>query len=958
MAKEQDLLIKIKADTSKAVSEIKDLSKSIKTIGTESDKVAKQATKIETVSKGYSGLGKTLTGVVAGFGALGVAVKAVEFAKMASEAEQSADAFNRIFEDMGLDAEAEFNKIKEASFGLIPDQAIQQSAVVATSLGVPVTKLAELMEIARAKSREMGTDVKSAFNDLAVGIGRGSPMILDNLGLVIKLEEANKKWATANNTVVSAMTKTQKQLALTNAVIEAGQSSVERFADAGLSANEKFQQMNATLDNLKVELGKGLLTVMVDLAEQTNDWVKTLDPEQLEAFGKGIASVGQGLIGILKTVGLLNDAVLPDWLFGDGATFLGKIAEGWQIIGEAVDVAGAEFDAMFNATDIADQQAEKIASLSRAVKEFADNKEALAGLKDQLEATWKANDKLIQSWSESGTDLYNEDLKRLYAQQEQIEEQLSRIAQVEAYEKVAESAKDAENATQQLAEATADYTEENIRTVGEFYKERLTTSKKTLSGLLAQEKALTKSIEKAHQDLAKELQDIADERFDSNLDITDEIRDAQQEALTVYEQFADKQREAEEKLQLAKTALINGQLEHYKTYVEQYKTLALETADSEITVAGVVKKTAGETATAKIAILNNIKSLEDDYFNQRTQNAQNAHDLAVAQAEAELQGVQATIEAMKLMIDLMKTFVEATTGKTLELDTTQLDGAVAKLEASNTLVESLTRRQGIIALDSTQVDTARAKVEQITQATINGITLTIDANTTPADFDIKKLITKVDGDEITLEVNPEWEEAEKELERAFDDTEKEPIEKTVEVDTSTADGQVDAFKARAEEPTTHVINVNNTAVTQAVAINRQPTSSTHTIYIREVRTRAEGGVMPQKLAVGGTFRGSGRVAGYDATDSDGVNAFLTGGEFVLKRKAVDLYGVNFLNALNSMKIPKPKGYANGGLVSSVQPQANTLRPLNLNIGGNSFGALIPSEVAGALQLFIDEQGGL
>ena len=37
-----------------------------------------------------------------GFTALGTAMKAVDFAMMAADAEQANDAFERVFEDMGL----------------------------------------------------------------------------------------------------------------------------------------------------------------------------------------------------------------------------------------------------------------------------------------------------------------------------------------------------------------------------------------------------------------------------------------------------------------------------------------------------------------------------------------------------------------------------------------------------------------------------------------------------------------------------------------------------------------------------------------------------------------------------------------------------------------------------------------------------------------------------------------
>ncbi len=162
---DQELLIKIKADTGNATKEINRLNKEVNKLTKSNAKFAKTSKGVNAVNKSFAGLGKTLGGLVTGYAAFAAATKALEFTKMAADAEQAADAFERVFTDMGLVAEEEFAKIKEASMGLIPEAAIKQSAVTAASLGVPVGKLAELMEVARAKAREMGTDVTSAFND-------------------------------------------------------------------------------------------------------------------------------------------------------------------------------------------------------------------------------------------------------------------------------------------------------------------------------------------------------------------------------------------------------------------------------------------------------------------------------------------------------------------------------------------------------------------------------------------------------------------------------------------------------------------------------------------------------------------------------------------------------------------------------------------------------------------------
>lgn len=69
---------------------------------------------------------------------------------------------------------------------------------------------------------------------------------------------------------------------------------------------------------------------------------------------------------------------------------------------------------------------------------------------------------------------------------------------------------------------------------------------------------------------------------------------------------------------------------------------------------------------------------------------------------------------------------------------------------------------------------------------------------------------------------------------------------------------------------------------------------------RNTAHQATGGVVPRFLASGGSsLTHPGKAAGTDT-----IPAWLTPGEFVQRRAAVDYYGVPFMNALNNMQIPR------------------------------------------------------
>jgi len=83
----------------------------------------------------------------------------------------------------------------------------------ATSLGIDQSKLPELMEVARARSKIMGITVTQAFGDITLGIGRQSKLILDNLGIVIDSEQAYKDYAASVGKSVDALSNLERTAA-------------------------------------------------------------------------------------------------------------------------------------------------------------------------------------------------------------------------------------------------------------------------------------------------------------------------------------------------------------------------------------------------------------------------------------------------------------------------------------------------------------------------------------------------------------------------------------------------------------------------------------------------------------------------------------------------------------------------------------------------------------------------
>jgi len=182
--------------------------------------------------------------------------KAWNLAEQAAQYEQSAQAFKTMAQSMGADAEKTFTRVRDLSGGLIDNKSLQESMNKAVSLGIPIEKLGDLMLIARAKARDMGITTTQAFNDIATGIGRGSPLILDNLGLTLKVGTANEQMADSLGKTVQQLTDKEKKQAILNATLDAGKEALSRHNLEVLTGAEKMDSFEAATTNLGLEFGR------------------------------------------------------------------------------------------------------------------------------------------------------------------------------------------------------------------------------------------------------------------------------------------------------------------------------------------------------------------------------------------------------------------------------------------------------------------------------------------------------------------------------------------------------------------------------------------------------------------------------------------------------------------------------------------------------------------------------
>lgn len=308
-------------------------------------------------SIGEKALG-VLTGNLAtkGFDALLGAVQSVgdTLLNEAPRVEGLRTSFDNLAESAGFSGEAVMDSLRAAAKGMVTDVSLMESfnkSMLLVGEGM-ADKLPKLLEIAQASAAATGEDVGFMLDSLVTGIGRGSPMILDNLGLTINLSEAYEGYAKTLGISADEMTKAQQQMALLNAVEASGDEFIRRLGDNTGGTAQTMAQFKTTIENLKMGLATGLLpaltAIVTPLANLAAKHLPALIPlvEKFGAvFGAFIAVVLSGSDPLTSFASMLAMLGVPSEVvngFREIATIINRIGEAFTYLIQRVSGWGLE----------------------------------------------------------------------------------------------------------------------------------------------------------------------------------------------------------------------------------------------------------------------------------------------------------------------------------------------------------------------------------------------------------------------------------------------------------------------------------------------------------------------------------------------------------------------------------------------------------------------------------------
>jgi hypothetical protein len=238
----------------------------------------KKATKeSEGVLDKFGNKVKQIGGLIAGaFAFQKIAAFAKESMNLANEMEGVEEAFNRISDQKALE------KLREATKGTVTDLELMRRSVMASNFGISQSALPKLFEFATKRAQETGQSVDYLVDSIVTGLGRKSPLILDNLGITtIQLQEA------LGGTSMAAASVGE----LTEAAAKVAGEELTKMGEITETNAIRLEQLATQWTNLKTEIGKGISELWLEAVDSLVTDTKILTSEHLTLWEK-LGSIG------------------------------------------------------------------------------------------------------------------------------------------------------------------------------------------------------------------------------------------------------------------------------------------------------------------------------------------------------------------------------------------------------------------------------------------------------------------------------------------------------------------------------------------------------------------------------------------------------------------------------------------------------------------------------------------
>jgi hypothetical protein len=228
--------------------------------------------------------------------------------------------------------QAQLEQLRKSTRGLVTDLDLMKATVMAGNFGIPIEQLGGLLEFAKRRAQETGQSVDYLVESIVTGIGRKSPLILDNLGIsTTRLKEKFN----------GAALEAQSIADVAQAVGDIATEELGKMGTAVDTAADKMVRLSTTWQNFKANVGEAIAPAASSFLEGLTNMLKVG-----ETMGPAL-----NRLGVATGTAKPSDLVKPQ---GQATTTVAPIVEMQRAITtlETMRQALKDLETEYNATEV------------------------------------------------------------------------------------------------------------------------------------------------------------------------------------------------------------------------------------------------------------------------------------------------------------------------------------------------------------------------------------------------------------------------------------------------------------------------------------------------------------------------------------------------------------------------------------------------------------------------------
>lgn len=171
------------------------------------------------------------------------------------------DGLVRVGNAAGTNLKVVSDRLKDITDNAISTETSMRSTALAVSAGFSTKQLEDLTKVAKGASVALGRDMADALDRLVRGTAKLEPEILDELGIMVRLDDAVADYAVGLNKAANELTQYERRMAFLTATNEQGLKKFGALAD--VAQVNPYDKLAASFANL-AKVGVNLLNVVVE----------------------------------------------------------------------------------------------------------------------------------------------------------------------------------------------------------------------------------------------------------------------------------------------------------------------------------------------------------------------------------------------------------------------------------------------------------------------------------------------------------------------------------------------------------------------------------------------------------------------------------------------------------------------------------------------------------------------